>query len=80
MCIRDRVNGDTITKYELCRLFNRYFRADALTVNPVEGVVQDKSLVCTPRDFGFVVPAYEQMIREMKEWVDAHQELYPHYR
>ena len=28
-------------------------------------------------DFGTV--HYEQQVKEMKEWVDAHPELYPHY-
>jgi len=25
------------------------------------------------------VPDYEQMVIEMKEWVDTHKELYPDY-
>jgi len=34
----------------------------------------------TRKDFSFAVPSYERMVQEMKEWVDAHPTLYPHYQ
>jgi len=40
----------------------------------------DKTLINTREDFAFNVPSYEQMVIEMKEWVDAHYDLYPHYK
>ncbi|HQB11259.1 MAG TPA: SDR family NAD(P)-dependent oxidoreductase, partial [bacterium] len=30
-------------------------------------------------DFDFVVPSYEQMVVEMKDWVYNHKDIYPHY-
>ena len=69
----------SITKYELLRLFNHYLRNDALTINPVDGTCLDKSLVSTPFEFGYTIPTYEVMVKEMADWIFAHKELYPHY-
>ncbi|QGQ48273.1 SDR family oxidoreductase [Metabacillus sediminilitoris] len=73
------VNNDSITKYELLKLFNKYFKDNKLTINKSDKVSLDKSLINSRNDFDFVVPSYEEMIMEMKEWVVSHKELYPHY-
>ncbi len=73
------VNNSNISKYELLRLFSRYFRNSEVVVKPVDALSLDKTLKCTRTDFSFVVPSYEQQVIEMKEWVDSHKELYPHY-
>ena len=73
------VNSETISKYDLLQLFNQYFKASSLQISKDDQYHCDKSLVCTRKDFAFDVPSYEQMIIEMKEWVDEHHELYPHY-
>lgn len=68
-----------ISKYELCKLFNHYFRNDALTIHPVDGVNADKSLKRTRFEFSYLIPDYEVMVAELAEWVKAHKEMYPHY-
>lgn len=73
------VNNQSISKYDLLCLFNKYFRNDKVTINQSESLVLDKTLICCRTDFNFVVPTYEQMVIEMKKWVDAHKELYPLY-
>ena len=73
------VNNQSISKYELLCLFNRYFKKKNLTILPSKTVQVDKSLINTRNDFFFEVPSYEQMIAETKCWVDAHPELYPRY-
>lgn len=73
------VNNESINKYDLCSLFNKYFRAGKVVINPDAKLQLDKTLKCTRTDFSFIVPSYEQQIKEMREWVDAHKELYPHY-
>lgn len=73
------VNNRSITKYDLLCLFNKYFRNNGLTINQSESLILDKTLICCRTDFNFVVPTYEQMVIEMKEWVDNHKELYPLY-
>lgn len=73
------VNNESINKYELLGLFNKYFRREEIKINPNDKLQLDKSLRSKRADFGFVVPSYEQQIKEMREWVDTHKELYPHY-
>lgn len=73
------VNNTTINKFDLCSLFNKYFRNSELQINPNDHLQLDKTLKCTRTDFSFQVPSYEQQIKEMREWLDAHPSLYPHY-
>lgn len=73
------VNNESINKFDLCSLFNKYFRASEVEINPNDKLQLDKTLKCTRNDFSFQVPSYEQQIKEMREWVDAHPSLYPHY-
>ncbi len=73
------VNNQEINKYEMLKLFNKYFKEDILEITPVRTVNLNKSLVNNRTDFEFQVPSYEEMIREMKDWVNNHKDLYPHY-
>ena len=73
------VNNESINKYDLLILFNKYFRAGEVKINPNDKLKLDKSLRRKREDFSFVVPSYEQQVKEMREWVDAHPSLYPHY-
>lgn len=69
----------SITKFDLLKLFNKYLRGSELTINPVDGVTADKSLIRTNFDFSYQIPDYETMVAEMAEWMKAHKTLYPHY-
>ena len=73
------VNNKSISKYELLSLFNRCVRGNKVIINPNDALAVDKSLINTRKDFAFTVPEYETMIVEMREWIDNHSELYPHY-
>lgn len=73
------VNNESINKFDLLGLFNKYFRGGEIKINPNDKLQLDKSLRRKREDFGFIVPSYEQQIKEMREWVDEHKELYPHY-
>lgn len=73
------VNNESISKYELLRLFNHEFRNDEIEILPADGLLLDKSLRRKRTDFSFVVPGYAEQVKDMKAWVDAHKELYPHY-
>ena len=73
------VPDHSISKYDLCGLFNKYLRGGSIKINPVEGIVADKSLKRTHFDFGYLIPDYEQMIAELADWVTNHKEMYPHY-
>lgn len=73
------VNNESINKFELCGLFNKYFRNGKIVINPSDRLQLDKSLRHRRTDFSFVVPSYEQQIKEMADWVNAHKDFYPHY-
>ena len=73
------VNNDSISKYNLLCLFNKHFRNDEIKIEKSGKLVLDKTLICKRNDFDFVVPSYEQMVIDMKEWVNNHKELYPLY-
>ena len=83
---RERVSGlynavpdNTISKYDLLKLFNKYFRNNAVKINPVEGFNIDKSLKRTRFEFNYLIPDYEIMIAELATWVKQHKNMYPHY-
>ena len=73
------VNNESISKFDLCILFNKYFRNGRIIINPSDKLQLDKSLRHRRTDFSFVVPSYEQQINEMADWVNTHKEFYPHY-
>lgn len=73
------VPDSSITKFDLLKLFNKYLRDEELTINPVDGISADKSLVRTNFDFNYQIPDYETMIAELSDWMKAHKSIYPHY-
>lgn len=74
------VPDTNISKYELLKLFNHYMRDDKLVINPVDGVIADKSLKRTRFEFGYLIPDYETMVEELSAWMKSHKDLYPHYK
>ncbi|WP_186671362.1 SDR family oxidoreductase [Sporosarcina sp. BP05] len=73
------VNNKSISKFDLLNQFNANFKADELTILPSDSVNADKTLLNNRQDFSFKVPSYEDMIIEMKQWIWARKNLYPHY-
>lgn len=73
------VNNTNISKYNLLNLFNKIIRNDELNILTSDKLVLDKSLINNRTDFSFIVPSYEEMVKDMKDWMDNHKELYSHY-
>lgn len=73
------VNNRTISKFDLLQLFNRNMRNNMIEIIPNETFKVDKSLVNNRKDFSFIVPSYETMVKEMCEWIYEHKQIYPHY-
>ncbi len=73
------VNNETISKYELLKLFNRYMKEGKIEILPSDKLSLDKSLINNRTDFSFNVPSYDAMVAEMKKWIENHKDLYPHY-
>jgi dTDP-4-dehydrorhamnose reductase len=74
------VNNTTISKYDLLILFNKALRDNQIQINEENEFIIDKSLINTRTDFDFIVPSYENMVLEMKEWIDTHSNFYNHYK
>lgn len=73
------VPNHSISKCDLCGLFNHYLRDDKLLIHPIYGVNADKSLKRTKFEFGYLIPDYEIMVAELAEWIIKHKDMYPHY-
>lgn len=73
------VNNTSISKYDLLCLFNKFFRGNKLIIKQSDTLILDKSLRRKRDDFSFEVPSYEEMIKEMSDWVNNHKDLYPMY-
>ncbi len=73
------VNNETISKFDLLKLFNKHMKNNEISILPSEQISIDKSLLNTRKDFSYIVPSYEDMIIEMKEWIDNHKQMYLHY-
>lgn len=83
---KERVNGlynmvyeDSISKYELLKLFNFYLKDDAVKINPFDKYVVNKSLKRTRFDFSYIIPRYDVMVKEMVVWMKSHKNIYLHY-
>ena len=70
------VNNDFIPKKELLELFKKYFNKK-ITISANDDVESEKTLIRTDLSYDFNIPSYETMIKEMRDWVLAHKELYP---
>lgn len=73
------VPNNSISKYDLLKLFNKYLRNGSITINPVDGINADKSLKRTNFDMDYIIPDYETMVKELAEWIYKHKDMYPHY-
>lgn len=70
------VNGEEITKSNLLKLFAKYFKPSVQIIDD-DSYVSNKSLVLRENDYKFNIPSYEDMIREMEQWVLSNKDLYP---
>jgi dTDP-4-dehydrorhamnose reductase len=72
------VNDSIISKFRLISIFNHVFDKN-LNIEPFEGYISDKSLINSRTDFAFRVKSYEEMITELKSWIQINRDIYPHY-
>lgn len=73
------VNNKFISKYELLQLFNQYCRTSPIQIHKNIDIISDKTLMNTAEKIEFIVPEYEQMIKELSVWIKEHSELYKQY-
>lgn len=68
-----------ISKYDLVKLFADIFERKDISVVPDYKISVDKTLKNTRNDFDFEITDYNTMLQDMKNWINSHQALYPHY-
>jgi dTDP-4-dehydrorhamnose reductase len=73
------VNNQTISKLALIQLINQYFPNRNRQIIPTPIPVSNKSLLSTRKDFSFQVPTYEQMLADLRKWMELHPECYLEY-
>lgn len=57
-------NNEKISKYDLLKLFAKYTGKE-IKINKYENYHSDKTLIDTRKEFNYIVPSYERMIKEM---------------
>lgn len=69
-----------VSKYELLCEFQRAFLRNSVSVEKYDNRPKlDKSLVSTRTDYGFSAAGYSTQMRELREWMAGHPDLYGHY-
>ena len=73
------VPTQSLSKYELLLKFQEYFPRKNIQIEPREVGPINKVLINTRSDFSFKVGDYNQMLEEMKNWIEMHPTFYKHY-
>lgn len=73
------VPPESISKYNLLRLFNEKMRNGRISILPDDKILIDKTLVRTNFNSSFRPSSYAEQIEEMAMWIRCHKSLYPHY-
>jgi dTDP-4-dehydrorhamnose reductase len=63
-------NNEKISKYNLLLLLKKIFKLNNVEVKEFHTYELDKSLINTRNDFFITIPNYQEMIFEMKEWIN----------
>ncbi|MEG0579032.1 MAG: hypothetical protein RR090_06580 [Niameybacter sp.] len=73
-------NNQKINKFELLKLFRKYFNLSY--INSVEDIVAqyDKSIKSARIGWDFQVKSYAKMVNAMCKWMLEHPELYTQYK
>jgi len=71
-------NNSSISKHDLLQLFQKYTKKN-ISINPVDGKNINKSFLDTRKEINYVIPSYEEMIKDMVEFINNHETLYQQY-
>ncbi len=69
---------NAISKYELLKLFEKYF-PNGRNITRVDNNRVDKSLIPDWGGYNIQINDYEEQIKEMKQWIENHPNMYPAY-
>lgn len=69
-------NGVSISKYDLLVLFKTTFNKEIVEIEPLDNKKIDKSLRTSRYDFKYNCGSYENMMRELREFMQKNRTLY----
>ncbi|MCM3774133.1 SDR family oxidoreductase [Priestia aryabhattai] len=59
-----------VSKFELLKLMQEIFEKTDIVIIPDSHIVLDRTIKSTRVDFKYELPTYEQMLRELKDWME----------
>ncbi len=71
-------NNKSINKNDLLNLFKKYTQKD-IEIIAVDGKEVNKSFLDTRAEINYVIPDYDEMVKEMTELIKSEKELYSQY-
>ena len=71
-----QISREKIDKYSLLKLFNTVFRNNEMEILADDAYRVDKSLLSIRTDFVYTPPTYEQMLQDMKQWIQNNNYQY----
>tara|TARA_X000000368_G_C23055502_1_gene723643 strand:- start:1024 stop:1926 length:903 start_codon:yes stop_codon:yes gene_type:complete len=71
-------NNNKISKYKLLKIFNNNIN-QRFIINKNETIMNDKSLIDTRNELGYVIPSYNDMIASMFTNIFENADKYKHY-
>ena len=71
-------NNNSINKYELLNLFKKYTNK-TIEIIPIDGKNVNKSFVDTRKELNYTIPSYEEMVKEMIEFIKNNSNVYQQY-
>jgi dTDP-4-dehydrorhamnose reductase len=65
-----------INKFYLLELFNKHFRNGKLIIIEDNSYKVDKSMYSSRKDFNYIFPTYDTMVKDMKNWIELNDSIY----
>ncbi|MEJ9227126.1 dTDP-4-dehydrorhamnose reductase family protein [Priestia aryabhattai] len=59
-----------ISKFDLLNLIKKIFNKEDVEIIPDTNITLDRTIKNTRKDFKYKIPSYEQMLLELKDWMD----------
>jgi len=72
-------NNNTISKYELLKLFKKYTNSD-IDIEIYPNFHNDKTFKDSRLELNYQFPSYDQMVRDMVDDIRINKNRYPHYK
>ena len=71
-------NNNSIDKYSLLSLIKKYTKKD-ISIIAIEGKKINKSFIDTRKELNFIIPTYNQMVKDMIVNAKKNKSIYSHY-